>query len=434
MPIVKHTRVEASLSQTFDAGQMRFILAAGEDFLVQETFDLIKKKLLPKDAGSFHLEVLDGRSTPMGDIIEQVTTFSFLGGSKIIAVKQVPIFSTKAGAGEILYSEQDLLRLSDLVETGIPEGHFLVMTASSLDRRRKIFKTLEKTGLIIDCTVSRGAGKADQDDQRSVLREIAKKVLLRAEKTMNQAAFNALVDRTGFDPGLFAQNLEKLVAYSGNRSGILEADVQAIIQRDKKDPVFSLTNSLMEKNTGQTLFFLSSLFADGFHPLQILKSFENLVRKLVLVKAFARDFAGQNPAVRMDQMNFNTFKQQVMPAVVIHDNALKKHCEKYQAMLTGSSSGEEKKQPKKTAAVPDLLLAPNPKSPYPVFQMFDKSAKFSLQELRHAFIALGDLDFALKSSSMEAVVGLENFVIVFCQKGGWSNAAKNQNNCHYFQS
>jgi len=168
MPIVKHTRVEASLSQTFDAGQMRFILAAGEDFLVQETFDLIKKKLLPKDAGSFHLEVLDGRSTPMGDIIEQVTTFSFLGGSKIIAVKQVPIFSTKAGAGEILYSEQDLLRLSDLVETGIPEGHFLVMTASSLDRRRKIFKTLEKTGLIIDCTVSRGAGKADQDDQRSV--------------------------------------------------------------------------------------------------------------------------------------------------------------------------------------------------------------------------------------------------------------------------
>ncbi|HKL01743.1 MAG TPA: hypothetical protein VJ943_15935, partial [Desulfotignum sp.] len=104
----------------------------------------------------------------------------------------------------------------------------------------------------------------------------------------------------------------------------------------------------------------------------------------------------------------------------------------FQTILAGNQTSDGKKKEKKTAPPLDLLLAPNPKSPYPVFQSFDKSARFSLNELCAALIALGDLDFALKSSSMEAKVGIENFVIIFCQKGGWLHAAENQNNCNHF--
>ncbi|MCF8092513.1 MAG: DNA polymerase III subunit delta [Desulfotignum sp.] len=424
MPTIKHQGLEKWLTDP-DTRMPGFILAAGEDYLVQEAFDRIKTGLGSNNAGGFNLDVLDGRSTSMGDIVEQVTTFSFFGGKKIIAVKQAPVFAIKAGPGEISYSEQDLSRLSDLVEKGIPEGHFLVMTTTSLDRRRKIFKTMEKQGLVIDCTVSQGARKADLDDQRLVLQGIAKKMLSRSGKTMDQAGFSALVDRTGFNPGLFAKNLEKLVVYVKDRSTVLQTDVQAIIQRDRKDPVFSLTNALMEKNTGQAMFYLSSLLGDGFHPLQILKSFENLVRRLVLVKAFVEDFSRQHPDIRMDRMNFNTFKQKIMPGVIAHDDEMKKRMEQQQAILAPEPAPGGRKQAKKTAAAPDLLLAPNPKSPYPVFQSFDKSAGFSLKELCCALIALGDLDFALKSSSMEAKVGIENFVIIFCQKGGWLHASEN---------
>jgi DNA polymerase-3 subunit delta len=407
------------------------ILVAGDAFLVNEAVDLITAFLSKDQAGGANMAVLDGRSTPMGDIIEQATTFSFFPGRKVIALKQAPIFSTRPGAGEIVYSEKDFLRLSDLVEKGMPEDNFLIMTALSLDRRRKIYKTLDTSGLIIDCTVAQGARKADLDEQRAVLRDIAKKVLGRSGKTMDQAGFSTLSDLTGFDPGLFARNLEKLVAYSGTRQAIVQADVKAVIPRDKKDPIFSLTNALMEKNAGKALFYLSSLFADGFHPLQILKAFENLVRKLVLVKAFAEDFARSHPEVRLDRLHFNTFKQKVLPAIISHDDMVKNQTQAFQTTLadTGASDGKKKE---KTAAPVDLLLAPNPKSPYPVFQSFDKSAEFSLNELCAALIALGDLDFALKSSSMEAKVGIENFVIIFCQKGGWLHAAENQNNCNHF--
>jgi DNA polymerase III delta subunit len=431
MAIVSHRHLEEWMGKTSEAGLPGCILVGGEDFLVQQTFDKLKT-LLIKNSSSFHLDILDGRSTPMVDIIEQVTTFSLLAGKKIIAVRHAPVFATTAKTGEIVYSQNDFSRLSNLVENGIPDDHILVITASSLDRRRKIFKALDTSGVIIDCTVSRGARKADLDDQRSVLQDIAKKILGRSGKTIDHNAFSSLVDRTGFDLDLFAQNLEKLIAYCAHRRQIATTDVQAIIRRDKKDPVFSLTNALLDKDAGQALFYLSSLFADGFHPLQILKSFENQVRKMLLVKAFLENYSRSHPDIPFARMNFNMFTQQILPAVTAHDTRVKKQIESRQAILAGCGDTPPKKQAKKTPVSSDLLLAPNPQSPYPVFQIFDKSTKFSLHELCHALIALGDLDFALKSSSMEAVGGLENFVIVFCQKGGWSNAAKNQNNCHHF--
>ena len=396
MPIVKH----AGLTQwlvTPGNSLPGFVLCAGEAYLVQKAVDQIKTRVLESAPSGCLLETLDGRIMSMGDVIDQVCTFSFFGG-KLLLVRHTPMFAVKVGPGEVSYSEKDLNRLSEMVHSGLPDGHFLVMTAGSLDRRRKIVKTLEKNGLIIDCTVPQGARKADLDDQRQILEDVAKTVLARSGKTMEPAAFSELLDRTGFNPALFAQNLDKLMVYTGDRAAISRTDVEAIIARDKKDPVFSLTNAMMEKNVSQALFYLSSLRKDGFHPLQILKSFENLVRRMLLFKAFSLEFSEKHPNIRMERMNFNGFKQQVLPAVIAHDQTLQD-------------------------PVKDLVLAPNPNSPYPIFQTFQKSIRFSLNELRDALISLGDLDFALKSSSVDADAGMEQFVMTFCLKGGPSHAA-----------
>jgi len=396
MPIVKH----AGLTQwlvTPGNSLPGFVLCAGEAYLVQKAVDQIKTRVLESAPSGCLLETLDGRIMSMGDVIDQVCTFSFFG-EKLVLVRHTPMFAVKVGPGEVSYSEKDLNRLSEMVHSGLPDGHFLVMTAGSLDRRRKIVKTLEKTGLIIDCTVPQGARKADLDDQRQILEDVAKTVLARSGKTMEPAAFSELLDRTGFNPALFAQNLDKLMVYTGDRTAISRTDVEAIIARDKKDPVFSLTNAMMEKNVSQALFYLSSLRKDGFHPLQILKSFENLVRRMLLFKAFSLEFSEKHPNIRMERMNFNGFKQQVLPAVIAHDQTLQD-------------------------PVKDLVLAPNPNSPYPIFQTFQKSIRFSLNELRDALISLGDLDFALKSSSVDADAGMEQFVMTFCLKGGPSHAA-----------
>ena len=74
---------------------------------------------------------------------------------------------------------------------------------------------------------------------------------------------------------------------------------------------------------------------------------------------------------------------------------------------------------KKTKIVNDLFLAPNPQNSYPVFQIFQKSENFSLNELNQALIFFSDLDYRLKSTSFDAKTAIENFIIKICSKGGF---------------
>jgi len=437
MALVKYNTLDDYLGSLAQDSWPKFFLVCGDDFLTRQAFDILSNFLLKDVSREFGLEVLDGNSSSMGDIIEQATTFSFLLPRKIIAVKNAPLFSGAGSSSEIFYSKTEMEHLSHLIEKGIPDNNTLVMTCSTLDRRKKVFKTIQAQGTIVDCMVSQGVRKADLDEQRSVLQDIAGKRLANSKKRMDANAFAALVDQTGFNPELFARSLDKLTAYIGANPIIGINDIKAVVIRDKKDPIFSLTNAVQEKDVGKALTILSSLFQDRFHPLQILKSLENQVRKLLMVKNFILSLDGIKDPHHFKRMNFNAFKQGMMKTIITHDEKMKKDMADQESFLSSENISENKFQKKTGKAkqktiTTDLVLAPNPASPYPVFLIFQKSENFSLNELKNAMIALGDLDYQLKSSAIEANIGIENFIITICRKGGFTDVSKNQNSSHHF--
>lgn len=432
MAHVKYNTLDDYLSSLAVGPCPRFFLICGEDFLTRQAFDHLTNFLLKDVSREFGLEVLEGNSSSMGDIIEQATTFSFLLPRKIIAVKNAPLFSGTGSSSEISYSKTDMELLSHLIEKGIPDNNTLVMTCSTLDRRKKVFKTIQAHGTIIDCMVSQGVRKADLDEQRAVLQDIAGKWLADSKKRMDANAFAALVDQTGFNPEIFARNLDKLTAYTGASPVIGINDIQAVVIRDKKDPIFSLTNAMLEKDIAKALIVLSSLFQAGFHPLQILKSLENQVRKLLMVKNFIQSLDEIKDPRHFKRMNFNAFKQGMMKIIISHDEKMKKDMADQESFLSAENKSPKKSgKGKQKTLTTDLVLAPNPNSPYPVYLIFQKSENFSLNELKNAMIALGDLDYQLKSSAIEARIGIENLLINICRKGGVTDAAKNQNSRHH---
>ena len=389
-------------------------LVHGEPYLVNRAFKQVCEFLTHGEKGGFSLEIFEAEEITMGDIIEMISTFSFFMSGKIIAVKNFNGDSAwSSGSG--------FSRLGSLIEKGFPENHFLILTADSIDKRKKIFKTIGAKGLIIDCTVAKGARKADIKEQNEVLRQIADETCARLGKQLQARAFHMLADLTGFDPRLLSRNIEKLAAYSGSRKIITCEHVQAVIKRDKKDPIFTLTNALMEKNLGQSLFYLDSLFKEGFHPLQILKAMENLFRRLVMFKCFSAEFMENHQGFNLAGINYNSFTKLVLPEIVKFDARLSEP--------EPESENLKNTKAKKTVAN-DLLLAPNPKNAYPVFQVFNKSRNFSLTELNHALIFLSDLDFRMKSSSFDERTQIETFIMNLCTKGGPSNAAQNQDSRH----
>jgi DNA polymerase-3 subunit delta len=288
-----------------------------------------------------------------------------------------------------------------------------------VDKRRGLYKTLNSEGLIIDCLVPKGARRADRIAQEAVLAERKDAILGAGQKTMNQAAFHALYEKTGFDLRTFSSNLEKLVSYIGDRREISIEDVESVLPRTKIDPIYELTNALAaDRNPEQTLFFLDSLLSSGIHPLQAFAAMINQIRKLLLVKDFVTSPYGGNWQAACP---YDYFREQIIPDVVAYDGELVDQLDRWQAMLDekadpqGSETSAKKKK-KKSKTDTDLLIAKNPKNTYPIFQLFKKSERYTKEELLEAVDSLDKADKQLKSSGQKPKLVLENLIISICKK------------------
>ncbi|MDY6824562.1 MAG: hypothetical protein SWH68_12315 [Thermodesulfobacteriota bacterium] len=297
--------------------------------------------------------------------------------------------------------------LQRAVEKGFAPGNHLVITTEVADKRRKLYKTIREHGVIVDCAVAKGSRQADKRDQQAALTNIAEERLKPLGKSINRPGFEALCEKTGFDPHTFANSLEKLAAYAADRDTITPADVTAVLRRTRTDPIYELTNAIADRAPQQALFLAKSLLSgpDAAHPLQVIAAIGNQIRKLTVIRDFMESDQGK---CWHDGMGFDQFKRTVAPALEAHDATLIEQIKQRDAVLTEKNAG--KKSKKKTAAPTDLLIGANMKNLYPTFKNFEKTANFSLRELLEAFRHLQNADLKIKRGG-DAVLIMEHLIM-----------------------
>ena len=260
--------------------------------------------------------------------------------------------------------------------------------------------------------------------QEDILIQKMSEILKPNNKEMDKGAYPALLEMTGFDLRIFCGSLEKLIDYVGKRNAITVEDVEAVLKRSKKDPIYDFTNAVADRQIEKALFFLNSLLAADFHPLQILAAVANQVRRLTLAKDFAKS---QQAKGWHAGLSFNAFQQSVMPAIVAYDQEFLKILESWDNPVF--SSGDIDKRPargkgkKKKKIQTDLLLARNPKNAYPVYQLMKKSERYSKTELLAAVGLLNETDVQLKLSGQDPKLILERFLFKLCHRQMSSKAS-----------
>ena len=307
----------------------------------------------------------------------------------------------------------DLLQRA--IENGFPGGNHLVITTDMVDKRRTLYKCILKVGTVVNCSVPKGDRRADKTAQRAVLNDQLRGFLTRAGKTIKKGASDCLVEMTGFNLRTFTSNLEKLISYVGDRTEISIDDVETVLDRTKKDPLYELTNSVAERNILDAIFFLDSLLSDNFHPLQILAAITNQVRKLLVIRDFMESPHGtswQGP-----QTNYQRFRDTVMPAMQLYDREILKRLDDWDKMTVAAESDEAGKPSKrKDKTKTDLGIVKNPQNPYPVFQMAQRAQGFDPRELQAAVETLCDADLQMKSTAKNPRLILEKVIFTICQQ------------------
>lgn len=266
-----------------------------------------------------------------------------------------------------------------LLSRTLPAGNCLILMADTVDKRKKTYKILEKSGVVLHFGEIKG-----ESATKETFRQEAQKLLDRCGKSMAPAAWIALGKKTGFQLRPSLNELQKLILFAGEKTVIEEKDVEAIVGKTREDSIFDLTNALSDKNAAAALSALKNLLDQGTHHLMILTMISREIR--LLLQAAILTESGSIPRFS-SAMEYGSFQKNIYPVV--------------------------QKLAEKISRKEDVL--PN-KHPFVIFNALRHCQRFSSPVLIRYLDDLLDMDRALKSSAVEPQMLLERFLIKACQK------------------
>jgi DNA polymerase-3 subunit delta len=461
-------------------------LIHGQEMLVEKSSEQLISTLLDGESADLCCEKIEGVIENLSDALERLNTFSLLMGPKIVMFKEARLFEGRRNSQRLVDQVVEAWKSEDehqaaksflnlcsrfeidlegthheakknemfksllaqmgtdgveklihyclnqgwspkvsgdhvevlqkAIEKGFPKQHYLIVTVyAKVPKNLKLYKSFKHHGVVIDCNIPLGERRSDKAAQEAVLRQTLDELLAKANKTLSPGAFQILCQLTGFDPRIFVQNVEKLIDYVGKRPDLTVEDIHCVLKRTKVDPVFELTNAVADRNLIQSLSYMKTLLDAKWHPLQILSALANQMRKLLVAKSFATSDYGK---CWSRGISYPQFQKSVMPSIVAYDKQVRKESSNW--LDRGTDKTKKGKGGKKKA--PDVVLAANPKSPYPVYQTLLKAEKYTLQELINAMTNLNQTDLRLKSTGQDAAMVLKKTIEEICGiKGRGSN-------------
>ncbi len=116
-----------------------------------------------------------------------------------------------------------------------------------------------------------------------IIRWIKRRVALQSKGGISESAAVLMARLVGSDLWTMANEIDKLVLYTGGRS-IEEADVKAVVSHAREAGVFEMIDAIMESRVNVAQELLQQLFRQGMAPAQILVVLSHQVRIIFQVR------------------------------------------------------------------------------------------------------------------------------------------------------
>ena len=262
-----------------------YFLYGAESFYRLEIIRALNHKLITPDNRNFNLENFEARESSVGDWIGAAKTLSFLGGMKLVIVRNLH---------ETTVEDSEQKKLFEYVaDPGLDAC--LVITADKVDRKRKLYKNL---------TTQQGALSCEAPQEAGLLTWVKQRARSFGYDLSSEAA-RKMVGRIGAKPGILAKELEKAMAYAGRENKITESMVGDLVGDMKVENAFLLTEALKEKKTESALLLLRNQLDHGEDPIKILGLIAWQFRTLWEVKHYqAQKYGVQKIAEKMGAKPF----------------------------------------------------------------------------------------------------------------------------------
>jgi DNA polymerase III delta subunit len=161
----------------------------------------------------------------------------------------------------------------------------LVLVASEVDRTRKIFRSLQKHAVIVECR-----GLMPPRDMRVDLREVARLAeqhvrqgVSGAGRQIDAAAVRLLAVRAGTDIARLRGDIERLLLFTAGSAKITLEDARQIVSAETAQDDWAVTNAIQRKDGAEALRQLALALDAGGVPYAILGQLAWFVREKMSV-------------------------------------------------------------------------------------------------------------------------------------------------------
>jgi len=286
-------------------------------------------------------------------------------------------------SGERVGSAGDEAAVEELIDTVPAEDMVLIFTAPAVDKRKRLFKTVEKRGRAVECAVREEKWGAGMD--RAFFEERVQQALERAGKTIGRQALDTMYARAGKEMRRLHSEVEKLIGYMGDRTEITDADVQAVFTDFHETAFYEINRAVRSADIKKCLPALHENLKIVDHPLQTLGMIANEFRRLMAAR----------------ELLFTVFRKRWKPTMT------------YQQFVPVANQVRDE-HPELISKGKFSLLA---MKDYPLYLFLKDAQKFDMERLTAIMEALLDADILLKSTRVGGAapeIVMEQLLLKIC--------------------
>lgn len=264
-------------------------LLYGEEtyYLRQLEHALIDGIVAPEDR-DMNLLIFE-KDPPPEELINTIETIPFLGGKNLIIVRGTMLFSAgrKGNTGEVQDKTDTVTERLIQLFAGMPEySHVVFIASDKPDKRRKLYKVIEKHGTIYEAAALKGK------ELRSWLADRLKELKLKMAPDAQEHLLAAVSMMPQVSLDFLNNELEKVMLYTADKNSVSRHDLMQILSSVPEVSVFAMVEALSQKQTPQALAMLREQLNAGEHPVRILALLARQVRQLWQAKELINSGCG----------------------------------------------------------------------------------------------------------------------------------------------
>lgn len=225
-----------------------YLLLGDEQFLVHEAVQLLKHRSVDAATIDFNCDVFDVGETPAASVKDAAEMLPMMSARRLVVYRGVDNLKDKDW--EVLFA---------LFDNPVESTTF-VLTAESLDKRKKSYKKVADSAVVVEL-------KRPYENQ---ILDWIDYLAYRAGLRVNREAAHLLKQFVGTNLTELNNEMAKLREYIGDRKEVEPADVLQVVSQTRVDRIFDLTDAIGRRDKVHALHSLANLLDQGQSEVGVL--------------------------------------------------------------------------------------------------------------------------------------------------------------------